>query len=74
MAPKTTFFILNRDDILPVVQTIIQDDGNYVDIAQTDLYEKIDKTTRWYMFLKYINLLKLTHLIFIYCIKYYSYF
>ena len=34
MAPKTTFFILNRDDILPVVQTIIQDDGNYVDIAQ----------------------------------------
>ena len=47
MAPKTTFFILNRDDILPVVQTIIQDDGNYVDI---------------------------THLIFIYCIKNYSYF
>ena len=70
MAPKTTFFILNRDDILPVVRTIIQDDGNYVDIAQTDLYEKIDETTH----LKYINLLKLTHLIFIYCIKYYSYF
>ena len=46
MAPKTTFFILNRDDILPVVVTIIQDDGNYVDIAQTDLYEKIDETTR----------------------------
>ena len=45
MAPKTTFFILNRDDIFPVVQTIIQDDGNYVDIAQTDLYEKIDETT-----------------------------
>ena len=31
--------------MLPVVQTIIQDDGNYVDIAQTDLYEKIDETT-----------------------------
>ena len=47
MAPKTTFFVLNRDDILPVVETIIQDDGNYVvDIAQTDLYEKIDETTR----------------------------
>ena len=45
MAPKTNFFILSRDDILPVVETIIQDDGNYVDIAQTDLYEKIDKTT-----------------------------
>ena len=46
MAPKTTSFILNRDDILPVVETIIQDDGNCVDITQTDLYEKIDETTR----------------------------
>ena len=45
MAPKTTFFVLNRDDILAVIETIIQDDGNYVDIAQTDLYEKIDETT-----------------------------
>ena len=43
MAPTTTFFIRNRDDILPVVQTIIQDDGTYVDFAQTDLYENIDK-------------------------------
>ena len=44
MAPKTTFFIVNRDDILPVVQTIIQDDGNYVDIAHitsgTDNYSR----------------------------------
>ena len=45
MAPKTTFFILNRDYILPVVETIIQDDGNFVEIAETDLYEKIDETT-----------------------------
>ena len=45
MAPKTTFFVLNRDDILPVAETIIQDDGNYVNIAQTDLYEKTDETT-----------------------------
>ena len=45
MALKTTFFVFNRDDILPVVQTIIQHDGNYVNIAQTDLYEKNDETT-----------------------------
>ena len=49
MAPKTTFSILNRDDILPVVQTIIQDDVNYVGIAQTDLYDKIDETTCLYI-------------------------
>ena len=63
MAPKTSFFTINIDEISSVYDTNMaynQSNGEITqsEITESELYEKINDTTRKYIFLNYINLLK----------------
>ena len=63
MAPKTSFFTVNIDEISSVYDTSTaynQSNGEITqsEITESELYEKINDTTRKYIFLNYINLLK----------------
>ena len=63
MAPKTSFFTVNIDEISLVYDTSTaynQSNGEITqsEITESELYEKINDSTRKYIFLNYINLLK----------------
>ena len=63
MAPKTSFFTVNIHEISSVYDTSTPYNENngkitQTEITQSELYEKINDTTRKYIFLNYINLLK----------------
>ena len=58
MAPKTSFFTINIHEISSVYDTSTENNENNGEITQNELYKKINDTTRKYIFLNYINLLK----------------
>ena len=58
MAPKTSFFTVNIHEISSDNDTSTEYNENNGEITQSELYEKINDTTRKYIFLNYINLLK----------------
>ena len=63
MAPKTSFFTVNIHEVSSVYDTSTAYNENNAEITQSEitqseLYKKINDTTRKYIFLNYINLLK----------------
>ena len=62
MAPKTTFFTVNIHEVSSVYDTSTaynehNEEITQSEITQSELYEKINDTTRKYIYLNYINLL-----------------